>query len=1109
MSTSPEPVVFKPHATFKSVACGDHFSAAISTSGDLYTWGRHDFLQLGYSFEESNTTPSAYPTGTASKKRTNKKSIHESRLGVGGSPFPRIVLSLANSVASVSIGTDHVCAIDTKGQLYTWGRGTFSQLGLGDSTDRIEPCAVPGMTAPARSVSAGWRFTVCVCEDGQVYSWGAGSAGQLGHESKLRKRVATPIKTFENMSDTIKLVSCGEKHVFALTESGVVYAWGSNEHGRLGIGDKDCKEKTTPYQMPPHPQAKIVDIHAGHRHSACLDAMGRMYTWGCGGNGRLGHGISDDQYTPKQVLSKHLTKRQRVKSIQCGHMHTSAIDETGKLFLWGCGNSGRLGQGAATAMHEDKVRPIPVIGDRQYMTIAAGANHNIALLPDGNMVSWGALGSVSNKGQLGPTALDYEMNEKGDGKNAKNGKNEKNGKTGNDSNNRETKSSTSSDDIFAAFTNDISDSDSSGVEWEDEDDDMNGNNNGNNKGNNKGNNGNNGNNGNSGKNNGEVVHGVRLAKTSSTLHMRVRAPPTITDPEILAEGGADPHPALRTPASEAAYKNGSSTTASPGQFTPRPGSNGTAHRQAAFPTEFSGETDLTHLGAIKVHTPSRAMERAEARKISSGKKGSIAIDLHPDVGTPDRLVGLHTPRPTLPSRSLDKNMNNNTVSETVSDSANFPPGLEGLTLNMAVHTPSVAITKAQQNKSRWGDGSPTLESLAEPNDDGDMVDGYEVEDDVTDASGFGRNVFVADGSPLSVSNVSNSNSTTTTTTTSNTPSNNNPTALNGGTHGERQSNRNLDTIDRSKLQSALNKTMRNFTDHKFLTIIGSMTSALSKQHSLVLARVLSTWRMSTLLDRVRSHAMSTIRDVKLGYDLLGSRMMYRMLNTLSRRLLRRGWHRFTYNMLVGRATGRALDSTSDARIFLEERVQKLKEIEKTMKQRLQYHRNVMKDRLMKTTIRYGRDKLYHVLRMHQQHSLRDAFSTWSLRSHVNEQVDRLRRGRLKLQVGRDQLIMKKDRIVGLEKDLLEKSRKFDVFIAFQKWIQLKQRKDHEEQISILKQEREYMIQELTVIDGRINELNASSEEAENVKRQRGGLVIHALDNFSDTLAHEVVKMRSM
>ena len=54
-----------------------------------------------------------------------------------------------------------------------------------------------------------------------------------------------------------------------------------------------------------------------------------------------------------------------------------------------------------------------------------------------------------------------------------------------------------------------------------------------------------------------------------------------------------------------------------------------------------------------------------------------------------------------------------------------------------------------------------------------------------------------------------------------------------------------------------------------------------------------------------------------------------------------------------------------------------------------------------------------------------------------------------------------------------------------------------------------MIEELLIINLKMKEFNSSSEEAENVKRQRGGLVIHALDNFSDTLAHEVVKMRSI
>ena len=141
--------------------------------------------------------------------------------------------------------------------------------------------------------------------------------------------------------------------------------------------------------------------------------------------------------------------------------------------------------------------------------------------------------------------------------------------------------------------------------------------------------------------------------------------------------------------------------------------------------------------------------------------------------------------------------------------------------------------------------------------------------------------------------------------------------------------------------------------------------------------------------------------------------------------------------------------------------------------------------------------------------MRDAFSTWSLRAQVTEQLDRLRRGRLKLQVSRDQLAMKKNRIATIEKDYVEKQNKFDLFFAFHKFIQLKQKKDYEDKVIGLEKEREYMIQELKIIDSRMNELNRSGEEAENVKLQRGGLIIHSLDNFSATLAHEVLKMRSV
>lgn len=42
-------------------------------------------------------------------------------------------------------------------------------------------------------------------------------------------------------------------------------------------------------------------IACGGAHSACLTARGRIYTWGKGRYGRLGHGDSEDQLVPKLV----------------------------------------------------------------------------------------------------------------------------------------------------------------------------------------------------------------------------------------------------------------------------------------------------------------------------------------------------------------------------------------------------------------------------------------------------------------------------------------------------------------------------------------------------------------------------------------------------------------------------------------------------------------------------------------------------------------------------------------------------------------------------------------------------------------------------------------
>lgn len=58
----------------------------------------------------------------------------------------------------------------------------FGQLGNGSTEDANAPQVIEALAdKKAKLISCGWRHTVAVTEDGQVYSWGRGVHGQLGH----------------------------------------------------------------------------------------------------------------------------------------------------------------------------------------------------------------------------------------------------------------------------------------------------------------------------------------------------------------------------------------------------------------------------------------------------------------------------------------------------------------------------------------------------------------------------------------------------------------------------------------------------------------------------------------------------------------------------------------------------------------------------------------------------------------------------------------------------------------------------------------------------------------------------------------------------------------
>ncbi len=95
---------------------------------------------------------------------------------------PTQVAALASvAVRCVAGGWRHSAAVTTDGAIYAWGWNKFGQLGLGDALDRTAPAQLPGLPQPVRTLSCGWRHTVAITESAEVYSWGRGVSGQLGH----------------------------------------------------------------------------------------------------------------------------------------------------------------------------------------------------------------------------------------------------------------------------------------------------------------------------------------------------------------------------------------------------------------------------------------------------------------------------------------------------------------------------------------------------------------------------------------------------------------------------------------------------------------------------------------------------------------------------------------------------------------------------------------------------------------------------------------------------------------------------------------------------------------------------------------------------------------
>ncbi|ESO89418.1 hypothetical protein LOTGIDRAFT_218809 [Lottia gigantea] len=300
------------------------------------------------------------------------------RLGIGGNDSistPTLLESIQHvfiKKVAVNSGGKHCLALSAEGEVYSWGEGEDGKLGHGNRS----PCDRPRVIESLRGkevvdIAAGGAHSACITSNGELYSWGKGRYGRLGHgesEDQARPKLVEALKGYR-----VTDVACGsgDAQTLCITDDDSVWSWGDGDYGKLGRGGSDgCK---IPVKIESLQDWGVIKVGCGSQFSVALSKTGAVYTWGKGDYHRLGHGSDDHVRRPRRV---NALQGKKVIDISCGSLHCVACTDQGEVFTWGDNDEGQLGDGTTNAIQRPRL--VAALQGKKINRVACGSAHSLA-----------------------------------------------------------------------------------------------------------------------------------------------------------------------------------------------------------------------------------------------------------------------------------------------------------------------------------------------------------------------------------------------------------------------------------------------------------------------------------------------------------------------------------------------------------------------------------------------------------------------------------------------------------------------------------------------------------------------------------------------------------
>ncbi|CAJ2505814.1 Uu.00g132080.m01.CDS01 [Anthostomella pinea] len=392
------------------IACGGMHVAALTSIGNVLTWGVNDDKALGrdttWESVQHDIDDSDSDSGGDDESGLNPLESTPSDVSFVGVDPPdddnaleeavRYLLDVGMGIVQVAATDSATFALTPGGQVYGWGtfRGADGIIGFSKGIkSQPTPMLIEGLQWITKIV-CGSNHVVALDVDGRVFTWGSGGQYQLGRKPLSRhSKDKTELKPqacgkfFKNHYAID--IAAGSYHSFYIDNKRRVWSWGLNNYSQTGLYDdtgKDDAMVLEPKIVTSLEKYKVKMIAGGEHHSVACTDDGTLLTWGRIDGHQVGHpltaynednAIFDDSNKPRILIEPTPIKGIYTTFVAAGTDTSFAIDNNGHVHSWGFSANYQTGQGTTDDVEVPEVIDNTAIRDRVISFAGAGGQYSL------------------------------------------------------------------------------------------------------------------------------------------------------------------------------------------------------------------------------------------------------------------------------------------------------------------------------------------------------------------------------------------------------------------------------------------------------------------------------------------------------------------------------------------------------------------------------------------------------------------------------------------------------------------------------------------------------------------------------------------------------------